>query len=262
MNFRLANGLAAAALGMLLSYPAVAEPARMRMVQAVGADVLPPYEIVTMVRSLGLNPVGRITRQGPYYVLHAVNPRGVEVRVVADAQFGDILSVAPLRAPVNYTAPRYDSGPRIVTVPQDYDRAFPDDDDELLPAPRQRVPRARAQPPQSPQPPQGYDRGATAPPPPAPRRAVLSPPAYRSDGPSPIKPLPRRREIDKFMPPQPEPHPQMDASEIAPEAAASAPPPTPESVLPPTPMPESVPPPADPPPASPPNQYSPVAPLE
>jgi hypothetical protein len=57
-------------------------------------------------------------RRWPYYVLHAYDPRGIEVRVVVDAQFGDILSVAPARPFATAYAPRYERGARIIHVPQ------------------------------------------------------------------------------------------------------------------------------------------------
>ena len=116
------------------------------------ADALPAYEILTTVRSMGLNPVSEPVRRGPYYVLHAYDPRGIEVRVVADAQFGDILSVAPARALNTAYAPRYERGPRIIHVPQPGERddrasvndrdepaASNDDDEEEAPPPRRRA---------------------------------------------------------------------------------------------------------------------------
>ena len=42
---------------------------------------LPPHEIVTIVRSTGLEPMGSPVRQGPTYALRAVDPAGEEVRV-------------------------------------------------------------------------------------------------------------------------------------------------------------------------------------
>ena len=78
------------------------------------ADAMPAYEIVTRVREMALEPASRPMRRGSYYVLHAYDRRGVEMRVVADAQLGDILSVAPVR-PVA-AAPLH-SGPRIIHVP-------------------------------------------------------------------------------------------------------------------------------------------------
>ncbi len=55
---------------------------------------LPPYEIVALVRSAGLDPVSRPVRQGPVYVLRALNPAGQEVRVIVDARIGRIVKVA------------------------------------------------------------------------------------------------------------------------------------------------------------------------
>ena len=240
MKHTVAICLAAAALGALPSVPAAAEPARPRMAQEAGADAMPPYEIVTAVRSMGFTPVGRPARQGPYYVLHAVDARGVDMRVVADAQFGDILSIQPVRQPANYGAPRYDGGPRIVRVPQGFNRVMPGDDDGEPVAPTyNRGPRDDDEIPSVyERMPRGYDRRATAPPPPPPPRAVLAPPSYRSNGPSPIKPLPRPRgAVDKFLPTidppvTPEGEPQANANEPAPQASASVPPippPTPET---------------------------------
>lgn len=49
-------------------------------------------------------------------MLHALDTRGVELHVVADAYFGDILSVWPVRP--DSTAPDYVRVPRIIHVPQ------------------------------------------------------------------------------------------------------------------------------------------------
>jgi hypothetical protein len=54
---------------------------------------LPPYEILAIVRSAGLDPVSRPARQGPVYVLRALNPAGQEVRVVVDAGMGRIVKI-------------------------------------------------------------------------------------------------------------------------------------------------------------------------
>lgn len=267
MKHTLAICLAAAALGTLLSVPGSAEPARVRLAQAVGADVRPPYEIAAAARSLGLNPLGRPARQGSYYVFHALDPRGVEMRVVADAHFGEIVSVAPARTSANYYPPRYDSGPRIITVPQNDTRPAYEED----PVPRNyrrgvreydRAPQVNERvPPSYQRPPPGYDRRASAPPPPPPSRAVVSPPAYRPSGPTPIKPLPRPRAADQFLPPpEGEPEPRASADEPAPQSTASVPSRMPRSITlapPPPPAPESAPPQ--------PNQlmqFPPVAPLE
>jgi hypothetical protein len=83
---------------------------------------VPPYEVVAIVRSVGLEPLTRPLRNGPAYVLRAVDPGGQEVRVIVDARVGRIMRVVPLTgprygfAPTPYGNPR----PRIVTVPDGY----------------------------------------------------------------------------------------------------------------------------------------------
>jgi hypothetical protein len=87
-----------------------------QVTQVTTADALPDYEILNSVRLLGLRPTTQALRRGPYYVLHAIDRRGVEMRVVADAQLGDVVSVAPV------LAPRFNGGPRIIHVPQPGER--------------------------------------------------------------------------------------------------------------------------------------------
>jgi hypothetical protein len=194
-------GLAGAALAATLTFVTAGSFKRERLTDA---DALPAYEIVTTVRAMGLNPISEPVRRGPYYVLHAYDPRGIEVRVVADAQFGDVLSVVPARALNTAYAPNYERGPRIIHVPQPGERedrasvndrdqpAASNDDDEVDVAP---LPRRRAAPPPQrridpPSPPQR--RSAVPPPlPPGPRRAVLSAPPPPAEGPTPVYPTPR-----------------------------------------------------------------------
>ena len=57
--------------------------------------VLPPPDILESVRYLGLDPKGEPLLRGAYYVMHAYDRAGIELRVVADAQFGDVLFMAP-----------------------------------------------------------------------------------------------------------------------------------------------------------------------
>jgi hypothetical protein len=103
---------AATSLAVAGSY----QRARAQATQVAPADALPAYEILNSVRSLGLRPTTQALRRGPYYVLHAIDRRGATVRVVADAQLGDIVSVAPV------LAPRFNGGPRIIHVPQPGER--------------------------------------------------------------------------------------------------------------------------------------------
>ena len=187
------------------------------------ADVLPAYEILTRVRTLALDPIGEPVRRGPYYILHAYDRRGTEVRVVADAQFGDVLSVTPaggLGPGIGYGAGTV-GGARIIHVPgPGEDKASVDpreepaveqadpDEPEAAPPPRQR-PRVKPRPHVKKAAPQARRRPfASAPPPPAERRAILSAPPPAADGPSPIRPTPRfsrEDQTEKFAAPPPLP---------------------------------------------------------
>lgn len=60
--------------------------------------VLPPYEIMSIVRSTGLAPLTRPMRRGSYYVLVAVDRVGRQMRVVVDAELGDIVNMRPATA--------------------------------------------------------------------------------------------------------------------------------------------------------------------
>ncbi len=220
MKKALTIGLVAAALAATLPFVFAGSNSE----AVTEADAVPAYEIVRSVRAMRLNPTAEPSRQGAYYVLNAIDPRGVEVRVVADARFGDILSVAPVRTA--NIVPSYQRGPRIIQVPQNgernarasvNDRDDPDvynnDDDDVAPPPPRRVappvrntprwpPRREASPP--PKPPRraelpksrSSDAPAPRPPvpqPPSPRRAVLSAPPPPAEGPTPIRPTPRFR---------------------------------------------------------------------
>ena len=79
-----------AALAVLaLSAPAAA--------QGYGPGGLPPHEILTILRSTGLDPLGQPMRRGPNYVLRAIDERDREVSVVVSARSGDVLSVMPVQ---------------------------------------------------------------------------------------------------------------------------------------------------------------------
>lgn len=82
------------------------------------AELLPPAEIVASLRELGLGPTMQPIRRGAYYVLHAISADGIELRVVADAQLGDILSIDVARPLVAYT-PYYVRAPHIIHLNED-----------------------------------------------------------------------------------------------------------------------------------------------
>jgi hypothetical protein len=95
-------------------YPGAAHPGTVYPGYAPG---LPPHEILTIIRSSGLEPLSRPMRHGPAYALRAVNPSGHEVRVSVDARTGRILQVVPVLAQ-RYAVPRPPG--RIANVPDGY----------------------------------------------------------------------------------------------------------------------------------------------
>ena len=142
------------------------------------AGPLPPDQIVASVQYLGLVPTTRAFRRGPYYVLHALDRRGNQFRVVADAALGDIVDITPIYEP------RFDAGPRIIHVPQPGERdeaALPDEKAvKRAPAPRHSARPAHRR----------TVKHAPAPAP-QPRRSVRSVPPPPAQGLSPIYPTPR-----------------------------------------------------------------------
>jgi hypothetical protein len=184
--------------------------------QAVGEpNVLPAGDILATLRNMGMEPIGEPARRGPYYVLHAYDPTGIEMRVVADAQFGDVLSIAPANALANIYTPQYRREPRIIHVPRRAARAerydnrdeasLPDDDHMHIGPP---VRRAVKKPPQqtgdlTPKPLHRRDLGQ-----PTVHRNVLSAPPLASTL-TPVYPTPRfenkAEAADKFNRPKDEP---------------------------------------------------------
>ena len=63
---------------------------------AKAPGAMPPYEILTMLRSTGFDPIGQPVRRGPNYVLRAIDDNDREVNLVINARSGDILSVTPI----------------------------------------------------------------------------------------------------------------------------------------------------------------------
>jgi hypothetical protein len=78
--------------------------------------ILPPEDILAAVRYLGLDPEGAVVRRDGYYVLHAFDGTGIELRIVADAQFGDILFMEP--AFNASLTPPYIRAAHVIHVPQ------------------------------------------------------------------------------------------------------------------------------------------------
>ena len=105
--------------------------------QPMAADLLPAYEVSTIVASMGLRPVGRPAWRRGRYVVAAVAGYGREVNVVLDARDGQVLAVRPLGRgrfgppPPDYGRPGpYDpmDGPALPPGPG-LGGPFPDDDE-------------------------------------------------------------------------------------------------------------------------------------
>jgi hypothetical protein len=84
--------------------------------------VLPPHEILAILRTAGLEPLSRPWRHGPWvYTLHAVNPSGREVKVIVDARTGRVLHVLPVLVQRYVLPPSYGPPPgQIANVPDGY----------------------------------------------------------------------------------------------------------------------------------------------
>jgi hypothetical protein len=165
---------------------------------------LPPYEIMSIVRSTGLAPLTRPMRRGPYYVLVAVDRVGRQMRVVVDAQLGDIVNLRPalavgsygpepgrLYGPPDTTGATAASGPRTGgefygTRPSaDLPPPHQSQESALPPTPPRAVPNAGVTTPRTVTAPSVTTPGVTTPPP---TRLAVAEPAS-----PPAPPLPRPR---------------------------------------------------------------------
>lgn len=104
----------AVAVASLVSVGVSAGPLQRNGGDQQATQTLTASEIADIVRAAGLDPDGEPVLRGRYYILRAFDPYGGALRVLADAQFGDILSILPVQRA--YRA-RY-GGPRIIHVPQ------------------------------------------------------------------------------------------------------------------------------------------------
>ena len=77
--------------------PAVAERAPLYRVSDMSGPALPPYEVVTIVRSMGFDPASRPVLRGPVWVVRAFDNQNVLVRVAVDARTGRVVNVAEAR---------------------------------------------------------------------------------------------------------------------------------------------------------------------
>ncbi|HEV3371646.1 MAG TPA: hypothetical protein VG145_03800 [Xanthobacteraceae bacterium] len=190
--------------------------------------VLPAYEIMSIVRSTGLRPLTRPMRRGPYYVLVAVDRVGRQMRVVVDAQLGDIVNLRPAVAVGSYgpEAGRPVVMPSVATPPADVGGATPGygsrpgGDNAQAPTPPRSIPNART-----------VNAAPTAAPPPS--RVAVAEPALP---PPPPLPRPRPKLALNDAPAQsPVPAPAQSAAPAPAETQAGRPAGTPPAVAPPAP---------------------------
>jgi hypothetical protein len=209
---------------LALSAPAAA--------QSYGPGGLPPHEILTILRSTGLDPLGQPMRRGPNYVLRAIDDRDREVSVVVSARSGDVLSVTPVQTASRMPPPRggftfgpYERMPPGTMPPGGYRAGAPvvDEDDEPNISGNPTPPRPPGALPGAPP----MRSGNAAPMPP--RGGAMQP--YGDDASPPSEPNVITADPDRsgLLPPPPERFPQR-AAPSAPakpkpvQRAAAAPP--------------------------------------
>jgi hypothetical protein len=73
---------------------------------ALAARMLAPTAVVGILHSKGFRPISRPTPHGLNYEVRALDSRGVPVRVLVDARFGEVLSVRPTSGPSPAGTPR------------------------------------------------------------------------------------------------------------------------------------------------------------
>jgi len=60
--------------------------------------VLPPMQVVTILRSTGYSPLGQVTQRGWIYTVAAIDPNGEDGRLIIDARTGRIMRFIPAMA--------------------------------------------------------------------------------------------------------------------------------------------------------------------
>lgn len=210
----------------------MAEP--LRLSQYYGADVIPPFEVYTIVRSIDLRPFGRPHLRGRSYVLHAIDRRGEEVRVVVDACTARVMAVTPVHRraaadggrplPPNFDSRPLPDGPRAIESDPSYGppprygapQFLPDDDDfaddpDEIDAEQEREtgslpPRERTR----------MQQTARTPP-------VIAAPATRSAAPvRPPLPRPRPEQRESIVPQTPQETAQASSAASSAVSAAAA----------------------------------------
>lgn len=72
-----------------------------------GPVAVPAYAVAPMLRAHGLRPVTQALQTGRYIVVRAADPEGQIVRVLINAEYGNIIQVTPLQAAAVYAERGY-----------------------------------------------------------------------------------------------------------------------------------------------------------
>lgn len=153
---------------------------------------MPPEAVFEMVRQMGLEPLGRPMRNGPFYLQRVADYYGKPLRIIVDASRGQVVSVEPIGGP-----PMLHHGPYASTGAPYWRRAY-----------RYGMPDDNFAPPGSLMAPHGQPPQAGLPP------ATQAKPAAKSAAITPGRPpVPRKR---------PSSAPQETAGSVEPVQAATA----------------------------------------
>jgi hypothetical protein len=74
------------------------------------SGTLPPYEVLTIIRSMGFDPVSRPVLRGPVYVIQALDDVSIPVRVIVDARSGNVVRVTESQPRTAYIGAAPDAG--------------------------------------------------------------------------------------------------------------------------------------------------------
>lgn len=81
------------------SSPYAAIPSTRYQRSTLGArPMLPPQQVVTVLRSSGYSPLGRVTQRGWIYTIAAIDRNGDDGRLIIDARTGQIMRFIPAQA--------------------------------------------------------------------------------------------------------------------------------------------------------------------
>jgi hypothetical protein len=78
--------------------------------QGLAADLMPAYEVSTIVASMGMRPLGRPAWRAGRYIVAAIDRHGREVNVVLDARDGRVIAVRPIAGGFGPQRSGYDTG--------------------------------------------------------------------------------------------------------------------------------------------------------